>query len=116
MKRSVANALNKSLQDEEKAIKDRFERAETVLNPPLPPTRQRTAPEFQVIRDSFTFPDFDYRLIEELKLRAAKLGLFSNKGEVLRAGLHLLSELSDEDLAKTFQKLVKVKVGRRASE
>jgi hypothetical protein len=115
MKRNVSSALNKSLREEEKAVKDRFERAETALSV-RPAARKKPSPEYEIVRDSFTFPDFDYRLIEELKLRAAKMGILSNKGEVLRAGLRVLSELSDANFAETLQRVVKIKAGRRTDK
>ena len=55
----------------------------------------------KVIRDSFSFPEQDYLKISELKKTCLAAGIHVKKGEILRAGLHLLTQLSLDDLKLT---------------
>ena len=65
-----------------------------------------------MIRDSFSFPEQDYRKISELKQICLAEGISIKKGEILRAGLHLLSELTLPELKKAIAQVEKVKTGR----
>lgn len=66
----------------------------------------------KLIRDSFTFPEADYALIGELKQRALKAGHEVKKSELLRAGLTVLSGLTDGALLKVLTGVDKLKTGR----
>ncbi len=66
----------------------------------------------KLIRDSFTFPEADYLRIGILKQRALKAGHDVKKGELLRAGLMLLSDLSEAALLQVLGGIVKLKPGR----
>ena len=66
----------------------------------------------KVIRDSFSFPEQDYLKISELKKTCLAAGIHVKKGEILRAGLHLLTQLSLDDLKLTVEKVEKVQTGR----
>lgn len=68
----------------------------------------------QVVRDSFTMPDYDYVLIEKTKTRLMKKGILLNKAEILRAGLHALKRMSDKDLLDISDGVEKIKTGRPA--
>jgi hypothetical protein len=70
--------------------------------------------KFKVVRDSFTMPRSDYSKIAELKKRALKAGLIVKKSELLRAGLHVLSQLAEETLLQEIANLENVKTGRPA--
>jgi hypothetical protein len=65
-----------------------------------------------VIRDSFTMPVRDYELIGALKSKCIGLGLAVKKSELLRAGLHALTQISDENLARVIAAVESVKTGR----
>lgn len=112
----MKKALGASLKAEEQAVRSRFEKAETVLSkkrgaaPAQPPPPQNGAGK--VIRDSFTIPDGEYQLISRIKKRCMKVGIGANKSEVLRAGLAALDAMTDQDLARLFEKLPRVKTGR----
>ena len=69
-------------------------------------------PKKKVIRDSFSFPEHDYLKITELKKTCLSQGVHVKKGELLRAGLLLLSKLSIEELLQTVEQIEKVKTGR----
>lgn len=118
----IRKALGASLKAEEQSIQSRFEKAEAVLGrkPAEPRVREKAKPkprpvkQDRVIRDSFTLPKTDYDLISTLKKRAMKLGVSATKSELVRAGLHALTQLSDDRLATVIEKLDKVKTGRPA--
>jgi len=113
-KKDMKSALGASLKAEEKAVRTRFERAESVMG------EGKSAPRIQqpandigrVIRDSFTIPDDEYELISNIKKRCMKAGVSANKSEVLRAGLAALNGMPDRELARVFQALARVKTGR----
>ena len=66
----------------------------------------------KVIRDSFSFPEQDYRKISELKKICLAAGVHVKKGEILRAGLHLLTEMNLSELISAVEKIERVKTGR----
>jgi len=66
----------------------------------------------KVIRDSFSFPEQDYEKISELKKACLAAGVHVKKGEILRAGLHLLSGLTIEQLKDAVGQVEQVKTGR----
>jgi len=65
-----------------------------------------------VIRDSFTMPANDYARIGTLKKRCLTLGLAVKKSEMLRAGLHALERISDENLIVIVGAVEQIKTGR----
>jgi hypothetical protein len=66
----------------------------------------------KVIRDSFTMPQDDYAKIGELKQVCLKAGVHVKKSELLRAGLHALSNLSVSQLKQAIAQMEQVKTGR----
>ncbi len=72
-----------------------------------PPTGRR------IVRDSFTMPDKDHRLIRELQIVYAREGILFNKGEVLRAGLHALKRMTPDELAAVAERIEHMKSGRK---
>ncbi len=66
----------------------------------------------KLIRDSFTFPENDYALLDSLKLRALANGHEIKKSELLRAGLIALQGLADGDLVKLLATVERIKTGR----
>lgn len=66
----------------------------------------------KVIRDSFSFPEIDYLKILQVKALCLAEGVHVKKGEVLRAGLHLLMQMNKEELKQAIGKVERVKTGR----
>jgi hypothetical protein len=66
----------------------------------------------KVIRDSFSFPKQDYLKISELKKTCLTAGIHVKKGEILRAGLHLLTQLNLDELKKAIDQVEKIQTGR----
>ena len=114
-KKDIKSALGASLRAEEKAVKSRFERAETILSKKPTKARAQEKPDNgagKVIRDSFTIPGNEYESISLIKKRCMKSGISANKSEILRAGLSVLNDMPDRELARTFESLPRVKTGR----
>lgn len=68
----------------------------------------------RTVRDSFTMPSGDHRLIRELQLTYARAGILFNKGEVLRAGLHALNGMTLEELSQVAASIEHLKSGRKS--
>ena len=66
----------------------------------------------KLIRDSFTMPDADFKLIAAVKQRALGFQKAVKKSEVLRAGLKALQGLSEPQLKALLETLPVLKTGR----
>lgn len=113
----LSGALAKSLQDESDAIDKRFERADSVLGGQGNHGRGRHAKsrplkKVPVIRDTFSFPEFDYALLSQLQAALLKNGHNVSKSELVRAGLKTLAQMSPAQLIKTAKAVEKLKPGR----
>ncbi len=128
-KKSMKSALSSSLLAEDEAVRNRFEKAERLLQDKsnqvaapatdkqqLPEDALPPIPKQKVIRDSFTLPLRDYELIATIRQRCLKLAVNATKSEVIRAGLHIQMSLSDEELIQVMDRLEKVKTGRPAEK
>lgn len=85
---------------------------ETADNEEKTSVKKRKVSKTKVIRDSFSFPEHDYRKISELKKTCLAAGIHIKKSEVLRAGLYLLTQLSLDELKQTMARVEKVQTGR----
>lgn len=115
VKRDMKKALGASLKAEEQAVKSRFEKTKTVPEKRAPVSRESPKPEAtgQFISDSFNLPEGDDELISRIKRRCMKVGLSTDKSEVLRAGLAALDAMQDRELARLFASLPRVRTGGR---
>jgi hypothetical protein len=113
-KRDMKAALGASIKAEERAIKNRFEKADAVFSrkPAVAASSRETGSDSRVIRDSFTMPEDDYNLIARIRSRCLKAGVTVSKSEAIRAGLNALSRMSDKELLSVIDLLAKVKTGR----
>ena len=68
----------------------------------------------KLVRDSYTIPKSEYAVLEQLKLRAARLGHPAKKSEVLRAGLKVLAALDDARFLAGVVAVPAMKTGRPA--
>ncbi|MFY9477586.1 MAG: hypothetical protein WAQ08_07980 [Aquabacterium sp.] len=66
----------------------------------------------KLVRDSFTMPHDDFKLIDQLKERALGFKRPAKKSELLRAGLQALAGLSDAKLKAALDALAPLKPGR----
>lgn len=74
-------------------------------------TKEKT-PKLKMERDSFTMPKTEYAQFSILKERLTKLGQPAKKSELLRAGLMLLSNMTDTALKTALTKVPAIKTGR----
>ena len=70
----------------------------------------------KVIRDSFTMPESEYKLIATIKKRCIAKGLAVKKSEVLRAAISYFANQSDDYIKATVGALVVIKTGRPPKE
>jgi len=66
----------------------------------------------KMVRDSMTMPKAEYAVIDELKLRAAKLGRPVKKTELLRAGIKALAAMADTGFLVALKAVPSLKTGR----
>ena len=91
------------------------EAVKTVESDATPPIKKSKIVKAKVIRDSFSFPEQDYLKISELKKTCLAAGVHVKKGEILRAGLHLLTQLNLAELKQAVEQVEKVQTGRPSS-
>lgn len=84
-------------------------------NPGKPPSGgfARPAANTMVIRDTFSMPRSDYKLIESLRSLAARQGYIHTKSEVIRAALRLLSRQPPAGLISELGEVERVRPGRK---
>jgi hypothetical protein len=66
----------------------------------------------KMVRDSMTMPKAEYAVIDELKLRAAKLDRPVKKTEILRAGIKALAAMADVGFLVALKAVPSLKTGR----
>lgn len=66
----------------------------------------------KLVRDSFTMPRSDFALVQRLKDRALGFRHAAKKSELLRAGLHALMALDNDQLQAALSALPTLKAGR----
>ena len=102
----------KSLAAESSEATETKETDETVEAEANPPAKKSKIVKAKVIRDSFSFPEQDYLKISELKKTCLAEGIHVKKSEILRAGLHLLTQLNLDELKKAVDQVEKIQTGR----
>ncbi|NPC54446.1 hypothetical protein [Caenimonas soli] len=68
----------------------------------------------KLVRDSFTIPKLEYKVLQDSKDRAAALGRPVKKSEVLRAGLKALAGMNDTAFVAALGAVPALKTGRPA--
>lgn len=66
----------------------------------------------KLVRDSFTMPESEYRVLEDVKKSFLKAGIAVKKSELLRAGVTLLNSMSPDKLRVVIAGLPTLKAGR----
>jgi hypothetical protein len=82
----------------------------TKPSPPAPETAKSA--KTKLVRDSFTIPATEYAVLDALKQRALGSAHHAKKSEILRAGIKLLTALSDTDLLAALKGVPAIKTGR----
>lgn len=86
----------------------------TVKKPSAPKKVEKKQAKQKVIRDSFTMPENEYKVLSEIKKKCLAGGIDVKKSELLRAGLQSLAGMSQAMLKKQLSKLAEIKIGRPA--
>ena len=68
--------------------------------------------KIKMVRDSLTMPKLEYVVLEELKLRAAKMSTPVKKTELIRAGIKALAAMSDTAFMDAVRAVPSLKTGR----
>lgn len=68
----------------------------------------------KMVRDSFTFPKPEFAVLEDLKLRGAKLAVPIKKTELIRAGIKALAAMGDANFLAAIRAVPNLKTGRPA--
>jgi hypothetical protein len=68
--------------------------------------------KIKMVRDSFTIPKLEFVVLEELKLRAAKLSAPVKKTELIRAGIKALAAMPDAGFLSAVRAVPSLKTGR----
>jgi hypothetical protein len=84
--------------------------------PPAKPPKADKAKKPKLVRDTFTIPKNEVAVLDDLKLRAARLGRPAKKSEVLRAGIMALAAMGDAAFLATVTGVPAVKTGRPAKD
>lgn len=69
-----------------------------------------------IMRDGFSMPEADYRLIAEIRSSCVELGVLPTKSGILRAGLRALHRMEPQALVQLIKGLEPVKTGRPAKK
>ncbi|MDD5266237.1 MAG: hypothetical protein PHO08_03805 [Methylococcales bacterium] len=116
---SVENEINKKDSKKSSAAKSSVTReakeVEAFENDTKAAVKKIKTVKAKVIRDSFSFPEIDYLKISELKSICLAAGIHVKKGEIIRAGLHLLTKLNLDELKQAVEQVEKVQTGRPSS-
>jgi hypothetical protein len=118
--RDMKSALSASLQAEEHALDTRMAKADAYFAhagtaPSTTAEQPHTSPakaHDKVIRDGFSMPASDYKLIAAIQARALTAGIGVTKSKILRAGLRVLDAMPVEQLKEVLAAVEDVKTGR----
>lgn len=95
-----------------KAAAPKLPKAPKAPKQPAPKKTEAKPAKIKMIRDSFTFPEADHSQLAALKKRVVALGQDVKKGELVRAGIALLTALDDKALLGAVTKVDRLKTGR----
>jgi len=111
-----ATAVKKPLPASQRAETGGSSTSSKLVSKLKPAKAEKPAKEKKVklVRDSFTMPKAEYRLISLLKDRCLMAGVAAKKSEILRAALASLSELSDAAVLAAVRRLQVIMTGRPA--
>ncbi len=88
----------------------------TVKKAAAPKKAEKKQTKQKVIRDSFTMPENEYRVLSEIKKKCLAGGVDVKKSQLLRAGLQSLAGMTQPALKKQLSKLAEIKIGRPAKQ
>jgi hypothetical protein len=91
---------------------DRFKNADETLGVASESIKNVTKSHTKVVRKTFSIPEKEIHLFEQIQDKALNKKVVLGESEVLRLGLLIVSELSDEELSLSARRLEKIPTGR----
>jgi hypothetical protein len=111
----IATTQNAKKESEERLnqldLNERINRAESIIDQEKNKTIKKP-PSEKVARDAFTLQKIDIDTIRIIKQKCLKAGVEVNKSLIVRAGIHVLSDMAIENLIEVINTLPKIKIGR----
>jgi hypothetical protein len=83
---------------------------------PAPVEQTEKVKKPKLVRDSFTMPEAEYKLLGEVKRDCLKAGIEVKKSELLRAGVALIRKLDINQIKSVLSGLQPLKAGRPKKE
>ena len=121
----MVGALSATMQTERQRIDSRFEAvenlsdiretAETKRSKKAKPKTQ-TTPRPKTTRVSFTFTEGDVEIVQKLREKCWEGKFEANQSELVRAGIHILSQGSVHELKKAVAAIERLRPGRERSQ
>ena len=68
--------------------------------------------KIKMVRDSISIPKAEFLVLGEMKTRAGKLGVEVKKTELIRAGIKVLTALTDTAFVAAIRAVPNIKTGR----
>ncbi len=115
-KKDFSAAIEASVEAEEQAVEDRFARADAYYKAKDGQQRREhpLSSQPKAVRDIFTMPPDDHALIAQIQKKCLQVGMAASKSQIVRAGLHALSHLSEVEVEALVAGLERLKPGRRS--
>lgn len=95
-----------------KAASGKVTARKTVSRKAAAPAKPVKVKKPKLVRDSYTLPKDEYAALTALKQRSIQLARPAKKSELLRAGIQVLTGLSDKALLAALKAVPSIKTGR----
>ena len=114
-RKDMGSKLKTSLEAEDQSLDERFSKADVALGSKPRGAQKKARQAQQVVRDTFSMPSDDHKLIQELRqLLIEEHAIALNKSEILRAGLHALRKMPPQKRLAAARSIENLKPGRKA--
>lgn len=100
---------------EKKTLKSaaKADAAKTSAKPPAAEQPKEKLKKPKMVRDSFSMPENEYKVLGDVKRACLKAGIEIKKSEILRIGVELIRQTEVAKLKTMLSALTPLKVGRR---
>ena len=114
-KDDAVKAVDKKPSAKKPSVKKPTAEKTTTKKPKLVPVEvapAQKAKKVKLVRDSFTMPGHEYKVLQDIKKAALKAGIELKKSDLLRIGVGMLKNFSVTQLDKARAALTKLRAGR----
>ena len=105
---ALSKSMKKGADEEEERSRDRFAKADEALGSASGGYGERS----KVIRDTFSFPPQEHAQLKAIMDRWPALSRRFTRSEIVRAGLAVLADMDDDELAEALDRIERLKTGR----